>query len=187
MARTNLITNPSLETNVTGWTPALSTGTTQTPIPAGTKYGFTSGATDITNTFVPVIAGQPYVGSASCSRDNAGTVQAVVDWYDAGSVLISTSAGSAPSIALDTWTRVSASGTAPATATQAQLRLVYGGTSGRRVDAALLEQSAGLGSYFDGDTAGASWSGTAHASTSTLPDPVPALTPQRRSRPNYRR
>src|SRR5205823_3594472 len=77
--------------------------------------------------------------------------------------------------------RIAITGTAPANTTGVYLIIdSFRGDFGAGVDltACLIEQAAAAGSYFDGDSPGASWDGVPGLSPSTLPDtPVgPAVT-----------
>lgn len=196
MARTNACTNPSLEVATTGYSVAfVRSGITATSVSrsntvaaqAGTWYGFvnvTGNGTQDPNssdfdiacpgTF-PVTPGQQYTISSHFRHTTTGAYTNIaVLWKNSSGTTLSTTQGGAGAGNTPTasWGRNSVTATAPANATQAAVQVwVYGitdsSTRSFRFDATLYEQGA-LGDYFDGDTAGASWSGTAHASTSTL-------------------
>jgi hypothetical protein len=72
----------------------------------------------------------------------------------------------------NTWTRISVTVPAAIANTVSGNPTIYilgtDSTSLFLVDAVLAERATSLGSYFDGSTAGASWTGTANASTSTI-------------------
>jgi hypothetical protein len=187
--RTNLVTNPSLETNTTNWD---GTGASVTRITTdsfvgsssvrvtGTSLGFPFGARIHISNRIPVLANTPYTASVYVKDETAGVqFRTRISWYTAGGSLISTADGAATSINSSSWTRVFLTSTAPATAAFAAM-LVLGvanySTKSVLMDAALFEQSATLNDYFSGATANISnpeltktyaWSGTANASTST--------------------
>jgi hypothetical protein len=98
------------------------------------------------------------------------TYSARIDWYDSAGVFISLANSSANACA--TSTRLSITGTAPAGAVRADLRLISTNTGAvsdsHKIDAVLFERSSTVNSYFDGSTAGGSWSGTANNSTSIV-------------------
>ncbi|MGW5259687.1 hypothetical protein ACWEQG_01850 [Microbispora sp. NPDC004025] len=77
-------------------------------------------------------------------------------------------------------TRISMTGTAPASAASAWL-VVTGenyAVNPTSYSMCLIEQSSTLDSYFDGSSPGAIWDGTPGNSTSTLPDAAAAPPPQ---------
>lgn len=183
--RTNLITNPSLETNTTGWS---GTNVTTSRSTSYAKYGSnsfkgvvtTTGTNrylDYFNTAVPVNAGQTYTYSCwvylptTNTADISLTLQ-VHPWRAAGFL-----AGinlDTETVTRGTWTRFSGTFTAPATATSALFRILNTASwvAGQEIyiDGALLEQSSTLGDYFDGSSTvpiGCAWTGTANASSST--------------------
>jgi len=193
MARRNLSTNPSLETSTTGHAVvfvrsgitvgAVSRSNTIAAL-SGTYYGFVNvtGAADSPNSSdfdigfptATVVAGQQYTASVYLRHSVAGIdANLVIEWRTSGGALISTSQGGYNVVASTSWSRHTVTATAPATATQARAVVwvdTVSDTASRsfRWDAVLVEQAVNAGTYFDGSTAGATWDGTAHASTSTL-------------------
>jgi len=190
VTRTNLITNPSIETNTTGWTGTA--GATLTRTTAKALYGSSSIISNRTSTtgalvvgFNPrlaVSAGLPYTFSAYFFRDYATTriTQLRTQWFDAASVLIGSTIIVGQTVPpINTWGRLSTTQTAPAGAVTVYFDvLVNGALVGENVwlDGMLLEQSAALNSYFDGSLADSytnyqlvttAWNGTAQNSTST--------------------
>ena len=190
--RTNLVTNPSLETNSTNWTGSSTTITRVTsdsfvgvaslqvtPSTSGTNRGVFFAF----DTSMPVTAGQQYTASVYVKNVNANVTdfRATIRWYNAaGSLAGSTSPGAIQTINSGSWTRITVTATALATAVSAHVLVNTpsswtGGTS-ILVDAAMFEQSSTVTDYFSGATSNVSnvdftktytWSGTANASTST--------------------
>jgi hypothetical protein len=180
--RTNLLTNPSCETNTTGWSNVNGSVLSSSADHAwtGTKsqkvvYDGTARASEQTGTSVaayPFTSGSTYTFSAYV-------------WVPTGQPAVKIKYGGATfnvtgttSTLNDQWERLSVTTTAGSTNT-AYLYILNAATSvpnatGFYVDGAMLEanSSPALGVYFDGDTADAGgyvydWSGAAHASTST--------------------
>lgn len=189
--RTNLVSNPSFETNDTGWSrPAASTATRVTSGGGASGSCFwrvapTNAEPVLTVSFgsggsfmqVPVVAGKPYTFSAhvrSVAVSRNAYLQ--VDWFDASASLVgTTSAGGAAATSTSGWTRISATFTAPASAIRARINVRVANVAAgeeHEFDAAMCEQADTLGTYFDGATPDAggwdyAWTGTAHASQST--------------------
>lgn len=174
--RVNLVPNPSLEVGTTGWT-TIGSGTTIARIATDSLVGVaclevTKGATGNRGAWidVSVTTGLSYTFSfyvKVASGQESTPIQAWIDWRNAG--YLSTTASSPVTVtSASGWTRVSITGTAPATATIARCYALTGsGTAGQRfrLDGVLVEQASTLGAYFDGSFGGF-WTGTAHASTS---------------------
>ena len=159
-ATVNLITNPSFETNTTGWTAG-----TNTTIARNTSNGFvgtsslslTSVAagniwanltTSVSATVGYSYTASAYVKSAAISR----TARVRLDWYNGASLLSSTD-GTNTSTSTTAWTRLSVTGTAPSSTTAVVVTMTVNSTAaGSEVhyfDAVLLEQSSVLNDYFD--------------------------------------
>jgi len=180
--RTNLITNPSLETNATSWESNSAFGgydvATVTRSTARAWVGTAClqvvapaavvGKTWANATSIPVIPGQVYTYSAYVWCANAAVVFADAVFMERGPDV---------SIPAATWTRVSVTFVANTDHVFVGVGAPFVTTGFTYyVDGAILEQAYSLGAYFDGDTTdvttpGAeitySWTGTAHASTST--------------------
>jgi hypothetical protein len=134
----------------TGWTGAGGTLTAST---AQKKYGTRSGLITVSGSpvtvtlrrssstfYVPVVAAASYTLSfwVYSSITITANLAGVIDWY-AGASFLSTSTAPAASVVANTWTQLTFTATAPATATLAQ----YGPTvSGSPANGTLL--------YFDG-------------------------------------
>lgn len=173
--RTNLCTNPSFETNTTGWSTynTVNTRASWTISGGSGSWSLIATATS-TNTNGPFFNFTPTVGqtltfSAQCLRTSGSrSYVARFEFYN-GATIISAPAGTASTCA--TSTRLSVTATVPATATNAYF-MVYSTGSGSvgdaiQIDSVLLEQASTVGTYFDGDTSfRTSWTGTAHGSRS---------------------
>jgi hypothetical protein len=185
--RTNLMTNPSFETNTTGWNP---NGSTNTRVAAtwGTGsfvYQIVHTGTGLGGTYSDfasfnVTAGLQYTASFY-AKSISGTLrglQIAIVWYNSGGAQISVS--SANQVLTTSTQRWSVTATAPAGAVTG---LVYAytyitGVIGDtwQMDSVLVEQTSTLLPYFDGTYADTYtdytlesqiWNGTADASTST--------------------
>lgn len=198
VTRTNLITNPSFETNTTGW--AAIAGATISRVAGGVSGGF---CLQVINTVtlgdgartvdIPVQAGKVYRAEAMV-RMAAGQSNQYMDiygaWYNESAVNIGTTEFSevpSPSTYEQTvtnagWSKFYGWATAPAGAVNFRL-MVRGLTGAVRtylVDNVILEEVASVGlsrgDYFDGSYVSTTikpigvqaWNGTAHASTSTV-------------------
>ena len=177
---TNLITNPSLETNTTNWS-ANGVGTTIAQSSASSYIGANclqvniadaaSAGVNIHNgTYLAATAGAAYtfsiygyvVGEASY----LATI--TIHWLNSSDTEIGTST---KSITLaSSWSRFYLSATAPANTAKCWIQITRGvtGTHTLRYDAAQFEAGAYPTPYLDGALGnGHSWNGTSHASTST--------------------
>lgn len=176
--RVNLSPNPALKNDATGWTGpsaapwARGTGLHAT-LPRTTGYtGSTSG--DVFTPRAAVTAGQQYRWAISIYSYVDQTVNLLVNFYNSltGSLstsFVAASGSSQPfSLTAGSTTRLTVGPfTVPATAVASLLKLI--GFSGQaEVTAYQVEDTATFGPYFDGDSTGASWDGTAGNSTSTL-------------------
>lgn len=170
--RTNICTNPSFETNFTGWSPA--SGITPT---LSTDYAYsgttsllvtktTLGPQNLTYTTPATLTiGAIYTASAYV-RNAAGDSKPYITVTGIGS-------SAATTITNTAWTRLQYTFTA--TATSHDIAIVAGtatiANSSFYLDAVLIEASGIAGIYFDGSSAAGdltyAWTGTAHASSST--------------------
>jgi hypothetical protein len=183
--RTNLIPNPSFETNTSNWNTSNFTNSLSTTyFKYGTKSLKSIVTTTATNSYidkrwedVPTIPGQIYTYSVwvYLPTTNTADVSLLLQAYP------NTGAGYLAGINLQTqtvirgtWTRFSGTFTMPATGNYCLFRIINTASwaAGQEIytDGALLEQSAILNDYFDGSFTvpiGCAWTGTANASTST--------------------
>lgn len=197
LIRTNLMTNPSFETGLTGWTFIGGLDAPLSRVTTGGLFGAaharsTTQASNGTDAYV--------IFGAQLNMTLTGGKSYVVSYYGRGSngivanrprVLRSGSLldGANYTATSGEWTRLGKRFTVPGTGAQTvsiQLGGYYatpdGGVGGTPVgstfdiDGVILEESPeaiGMPDYFDGDTADSTgldyaWTGTAHASTSTL-------------------
>lgn len=190
-SRTNLLTNPDLETNATGW--AADPGTTIARVTtqhdqgtASLSFKATTGTTGVkvkTSAYIGVTAGVGYSFSLAVKGSVAGAGLVVgVEWYsdttgDPASLISTTSNAVHPYPVTAAWARYAVAVTAPAGAAYA--KPIFGFISASSANTyyadSLLFELTQTGpfpvTYFDGSTAAGSgwtyaWSGTAHASTS---------------------
>ena len=208
--RRNRHTNPRVGTATTDWAinPAgasttTSRQTTGGPSVSSTWYrlSFTSSPTSSPAAIhtcaggtsgLPVTASTSYTASVYVYSTKATITGVRVDmtWYNSAGTTLSTSGGTTTAIAASTWERRSVTATAPSTAAYVRVSATFSGPNGVVVSGdyfgatgVLLEQSASLGSYFDGaytSDAGVtpSWLGTADASVSILSSVGAALAQQ---------
>src|SRR5512138_1106995 len=174
---TNLARNPSAETNVTNWT-AVGAGSTVAQSMAHATRGFysafvsaaalaTAGTTQVTATGLAGAAGTSV--TVSCDLWVAtGTCRAsVLLTYTVGSYTSSVTTHTASAA----WQHYEQTCVVEGGKTLDSVTIQLYGTNGVAstfyVDGLQIEQKAYATSYCDGDQPGCSWTGTAHASTST--------------------
>lgn len=199
--RTNLAVDPDATSTV--WTQVAGTGgaaatTNQTATPPATSAsyrrvtwstattaasgGIVAGTTNSNR--ATVAAGTTYTGSLQVRCSKVQRLQCQIAWYNSAGTLLSTSLGTATVLAANTWTSLSCTAAAPATAVAASVQVIaVAGTSGTtwavgntlEATSLLVEASAAAGVFFSGaDPADGwfySWNGTANASTSKAVQP----------------
>jgi hypothetical protein len=126
---------------------------------------------------ITVTAGLTYTLSAWVKiTSTLPSFSASLRWKDAGNaILIDNSLDVYPSLVIGSWVRVSATYVAPANATKLQpMWRIYANHTPTTfyVDSMMVEQSSGLGTYFDGTTSATTefthaWTGTANQSISS--------------------
>lgn len=180
-ARTNLAVNPACKVNATGWTAVNNSGSTLSDwvrstsvggsLPRTTGFEGTS-AGDVWCPRAAVTAGQQYYWAVSVRATGSDlSANMLVNYYAAlsggsfignsgATVPLNLSAGSTARFTLGPYT-------VPAGAVSGYLKL-NDLDDGCEVTAYQVELASTFGAYFDGDTAGASWDGTAGNSTSTI-------------------
>lgn len=196
--RTNLLRNPSFETNTNFWSAlagTISRSTAEKQVGAASLRLEATVADQIVvaqSDGEGVVAGQSYAAAVELK---AGTVtndaRVGIAWHDGGGALISVSWSALGASSAGAWTRLTHGATAPAgTATarvHIELQSVEPGDY-HYADAVMLEQAASAGTYFDGSTNDSStlahsWSGTVHLSRSTQTiSPGPATHPTAETR-----
>jgi hypothetical protein len=137
MAGPILNSNPTFQSGVSGWTAANATieaDTSTSPDGSGhaAKLTSTAGATPrAASALSPVVVGQSYAAigwlMAPVTLPSAAGIN--INWRDSGGVLLSVSSG-AVTLTAGVWTPVSNSFTAPASAVNAEVVIVIGGTPG---------------------------------------------------------
>lgn len=176
--RTNLVPNPSLETNASSWTASgtINRGTGWPYMYAGAVY--MSSVDWAFSAKQPATAGLPYTGSAYLNRGGGARNAAVsVRFYSVADVELEPPTVTQTAILTQSeHQRFASRRIAPTGTAHVALRLDAGTLLS--ADAFLLEQSEYLDSYFDGDTKATTttqaWTGAAHASTSTQTAGAPA-------------
>lgn len=182
--RTNLVPNPSLEVDTSGWAAGASTALARSTAQAKsgaaslslTRTGTVGDASAATTTGaggMTVEAGEAYTASAHVLPDTAvRNVRVDIVWYTDAGAVVSTSAGAAVTEVGGEWVRVSTTATAPGTAARAAVIVVAEGAAvgeTHYVDGVLFEQTEFLKSYFDASLFPPSdylWASTEHASSS---------------------
>lgn len=191
-AVTNLASNPSAETNSVNWSYYLPDGGATVTRPTGTApFGssFSRMTWTVSGSTVGggiyqmnmgaglITTGVTYQSSIYIRSSKAQTMAAYLIFRNVSNVTVgSTVSGSTVSVPANTWTRLTVSATAPATANSA-LIAAYATTGGSNWlagdtldgDGAMLTSGATPNNYGDGDSPGWIWNGTANASTSTGP------------------
>lgn len=174
-ATTNLITNPSLETNATNWS-IHGAGSTITRVSTDAHYGIYCAEVYVADvagagweygytTSIPVSASTSYAVyfSGMVVGEASHQILVRINW--------STGAYSDMNVTLtNEWQRLGGVVTSPSGATWAKIYVyrAVAGTHTYRIDALQFEAKAYATPYCDGSLGtGHSWSGTAHASTSS--------------------
>lgn len=110
-----------------------------------------------------------YVRAAATSR----TVALTIYWYSAAGSLVTTStAGTGAADSTSAWTRVTVTGTSPATAVYAAVYVSWTGTVASEIhyiDSAQVEAGSTATAYCDGRQSGGLWTGAVDASVSYRP------------------
>jgi len=176
--RRNLQPNPGLKNNTTGnatnWTSSPSGYVRQTGVTGMSRTtGFGgSGAIDIVTTpRFAATAGAQYMASIQVKTGASNTFKMLINWYagvDSGSFI--SNSGTSTQFTVNGTQRCEIGPfTAPAGAAAGYLRIIELDSTTVTLTALLVEQTSTSGAtYFDGDTTGASWEGTAGNSTSIL-------------------
>ena len=179
--RTNLVTNPSFETNATGWAAAQSgagrnallgfIGSSSYLATMSSTTDSNIGSTTVTIPETGKFAYSLYVYTPPLSSLAGRTVSLA---REAGTATLSSPSSTSATLVGGSWVRCSVIydvGTAGTATMVARLSGDLSTASGQSVyiDAVLGENSATVGTYFDGSTnPNSRWTGTAHASTSII-------------------
>ena len=183
--RTNLVTNPSFESDASDWSSAFNATLSRSTenaafgsaslkcVPATANVTFTMSSN------LAVIGSTNYIFSAYLLANSTFT-QLQLYWRNAANVVIADPYLSVKSIVANAWSRQSWTFTSPANAAFVQVLLVGANNVTYYYDGALLETGSTLLPYFDGSVSDNSirfssrgWTGTANASTSTITYWVP--------------
>lgn len=168
--RTNLAVRPACKNDATNWSGPGGSGRVTGLTGMDRTTGFYTPGPDMATEYSTVTAGLSYVLSVQVHGTGGASVGTYnINWLTAGGGYISSSATTPFTVGAGAVQRLTAIDTAPATAGRALL-VVEGLDAGATVTALLIEQAAAFAGYFDGDTAGAAWTGTNGSSTSTLAD-----------------
>lgn len=179
---TNLIANPSAETNITGYT-----GGTSTVTRSGTYARFGSwcvrwqanATTQVSLNFgetvgTPVVAGRTYTASVYVRSSVARNISMLLRWRTAANGIVADVTSAAVASVTGDWTRLVFTATAPATATNLMIALLSPvNTNGQYhyADGLQLTETPAAVDYFDGsfppDMYSYTFAGAAHASPST--------------------
>ena len=187
--RTNLVPNPSFETDTTGWAATSSAGSLVRSSTYSLFGSYSaerictgSGNANLNRVFgheISVSVGQTYAISAYVRSTISRNCRVVMNWYTSANSFVSQSIGTQIASTTIGFTRVSVNGTVPATATKGLLfcqALNVNAGESHYWDGVLIETGSTLLPYFDGTYADTytgyaltsqSWSGTVNASTST--------------------
>lgn len=173
VGETNLVTNPSFEVDTAGWvaegtvTIARNEGNAQ----SGdwdlqlTNPGVALGArTDS----IAVTASRTYTAAVYVKVDTGVTMRLLLQELDAANASVGTTEQTV--VGTGSYVRVSATRAFGATGVNARVIVRQDDTTARSawIDAAMLVEASTAPDYFDGDSDGAGWTGTAHASTSEV-------------------
>lgn len=168
--RTNLCTNPSLETDTTGW----GVGGTNPPTIARSTTRAFSGAASCLTTWATGTGILKTTFPTFTTTVGATYTVSIYVWVPTGSVdvtLVISGVTIGPTTSLkDQWVRLSITFTATATTHLPEFWAATPPTAGMTVysDAVLVEEGPGTNPFFDGNSVNGAWTGTANLSTSTL-------------------
>lgn len=178
--RTNLVTNPSFETNITG----LTGGTymNMSRVASGGQVGDAFGRCQVGSTSASNHIA--FMNSVAIPNATVITFSAYLKGISGRAIAIGATSGGSGSVsvtATGSWQRLSYTFTSTGTSANLYFQQAKNGATPYAVgenldiDGVMLEASASVGAYFDGSTSLAghtfAWTGTAHGSTST--DTVP--------------
>lgn len=199
--RTNLVTNPSFETNTTGWPWAFNvsskTRVTSQAFVGSASMQVTASAsgsmwvsTDAGASGIPVTGSTTYTASFYSTAGSTGRQIALgLDFYDSSGDPISGTSSGGVSDSTSGWTRKTITATSPPNAAYLKVTVSWIACAASEVhylDGVMVEKAGAVGAYFDGSTLAAgktyAWTGTAHNSSSTeatstlaFIEPVPYL------------
>lgn len=173
--RHNLCVNPGLKNNAVGWDDngaEVPTRTSVTGFPRAFGARYNTNAAGFTRTPTgAVTAGQTYTLSVYLKPTNNSSGTIYAEWLDSGGSVLGYTQNSYTANG-GVVTRISHTGVA--LANSASVRIITDGINfalnNTDFTAVLIEQTGTLDTYFDGDTANATWDGADGNSASTLSD-----------------
>lgn len=178
---TNLISNPSFEVDLAGWTAVgtvtLSRATTRSAVGGASAlmtFSSMSGENGMRSAATSASAGQVFTASTWLSAEDlsgAGVSGLIrIEPLDAAGAVLATAVAAIPAEVAGKWFRGSVTHTMPANTASVQVLIAenHGSTlENFYVDGVQLEQADRASSYLDGSLGpGYSWDSTAHASVS---------------------
>lgn len=169
LSRINLCTDPSFEGSTTLW---LAGGGPLPTLALSSARAF-AGAKSLLITWGTGLVGIPGAYYHLVTIPGLTYTVSGYVWVPTGGIAVQLGSGSVtsgPSTLTNQWQRLSLTFTATSTSELIALAPFGSPTSGQQVffDAVLIEQGATLGSYFDGATTDASWTGDPNRSASQL-------------------
>lgn len=181
--RHNLCTNPALSVDNTGWG-GNGTAPARTAV-SGFQRPYAARYVDGTFIRTPtglVTEGLTYTLSIDIRpTSDVSSGHIYIEWQRSDSSVIQYTTVAYGALTGGAVTRLSVTDTTPIDGTVYQACIIVDGpdftTNTTDFAAALIEQDTQLDPYFDGDTPGASWDGTAGESTSTFVVPLPPPPP----------
>lgn len=144
----------------------------QTWTTAATAGGASMVTSKNSASWVPVVAGRTYSWGIWVKQSQALSLATRITWSDAANALVSSSSIVGTTPAVDSWTRVTSSGVAPAGAVWAQVEARVVNISGMingytlTADEAMMVEGTTLPDYADGDSPGWKWTGAANITES---------------------
>jgi len=194
VAITNLVVNPSAETDVnywSGWAGVSGVATRTRPTNGGwsgaayQRQAWTTASSTVSGDngafALNITPSVQYTASVYGRANKAQRLAAVVYYFsstDGTGSIIQTDSGTASVVAPNTWTNFTVSSTAPAGANSAAIRVLSTAGTGAvnwavsdwlDVDAVMFVRGSTVYGYADGNTANWVWNGTTNNSTSTGP------------------
>lgn len=177
--RRNYVKNPSFENGFTNWLAyGLSVNVvTASDAFAGSKYGRFTISGSVAGVYtayadVPAAAGQYWSASAAVRGPVGSTVRFLMFEANSGGSNIEQTYSPVYTLMPDTWQIITfgIKLVNPSTAF-APMLIEFSGSAGNTfdVDGVVYEKTSGVPAFFDGDTSGASWTGTVHNSQATMP------------------
>lgn len=169
LSRANLATDPSFEGSTTPW---LAGGGPLPALALSSTRAF-SGTHSLQITWGTGLVGIPGAYYRLTTTPGLTYTASAYVWVPTGGIAVNFGSGfvtSGPSTLNDQWQRLNLTFTATGTTELLALAPFGSPTSGQQVflDAVLVEQGSTLGSYFDGNTANAFWTGDPNRSASQL-------------------